>query len=796
MNQKQGSGLPRVEVMILNYNGEEYLNECLVSLAQTRYLDFSILLIDNNSSDAGLDLVRSRFPFVKIIRHQENLGFGRAYNLAIEASESDYIALLNNDTRVDPDWLKPLVRALLEDENLAAASSKLLFLDHPRVINHVGGGMNFIGLGFDQGMFEPDGDEYQSPGEVFFPSGAACLMRKSAYEECRGFDSKFFMYHEDVDLGWRFQLMGYKVCCIPDSKVCHAFGGSSLKFSDMSFRNNLGYRHALRSLIKNYEPANLARSLPLLAALGIRSYFRDKSINFPGCLLWNLRHFPSTLQERYLIQKTRKKTDEQIAPNIWPHLHLPVYYPDYVTQSLSSFSRSQQAARDIIMNQSPAENLGPGWYPPDRLEKPGFWYRWSRREAVVYFRAGQGKTSIVIQALAMAQSLGRSREFSLYTGDELVKSFKIDSDNIEFVELNYSGPEGPVELRIESQETWSPDEVYGNGDRRRLGLGLVRMSIAEALLDRRPYDGISVVIPTYNRAESLRKVLSALEEQALPWELFEVIVVDDGSTDGTSSVVEKSMKSSSMKLRYLWQENKKQGAARNHGLKHVRMPLVVFIGDDIIPSRDFLANHLKRHNSENIDDRLVVIGHTKWSREKSVTPFMEYIHEYGYQFGFSIMEDINDLPFNFFYTSNISLSRNFLQAQDVVFDEDFDSYGWEDIELGYRLKNQGMRLCFESGAAAYHDHPTDVHSFCLRQFNVGKSSRFFLQKHPELQPFLGGEDLDRWLKYRTPVKFLSHLAGFLDQKHIRLPHKFYKLILHTNYCLGVHGQRDRGGLTA
>ncbi len=787
--------LPHVEIMVLNYNGEDYLGECIESLFRTDYPDYSVMVIDNDSADGSMDLIRSRYPSVITIENKENLGFGKAYHLAIRDSSSEFFVLLNNDTKVEPGWLRPLVRAMLTDDRMAAASSKLLFMDHPRVINHAGGGMNFIGLGFDLGMFDPDGDEYLSLREVFFPSGAACLIRKSAYKECRGFDSRFFMYHEDVDLGWRFQLMGYRVCCIPESRVYHAFGGSSLKFSDMSFRNNLGYRHALRSLVKNYEPANLARYLPLLAALGIRSYFRDRSINFPRCLLWNLRYFPSTLRERYLIQKSRKRTDAQIASNIWPHLQLPVYFPDYPIQSLSSFARSESTNRDVVMNSIPEENLGYGWYPPDRLEKQGLWYRWSRREAVIYFLAGRGRSKIVIQALAMSASLGRSRVFSLYIGDELVKSFTIDSDHIEFVELDYSGPEGPVELRIQCQETWSPDEVYGNGDRRRLGLGLVRISVADEALDKRPYRGMSVIIPTYNRAENLQKVLNALADQTLPGEFYEIIVVDDGSTDETRNVVENSMRSSSMELRYLWQENKKQGAARNRGLKHAQMPLVVFIGDDIIPSRDFLANHLNRHNSENTDDRLVVIGHTKWSREKSITPFMEYIHEYGYQFGFSIMEDSNDLPFNFFYTSNISLSTDFLEAQDMVFDEDFDSYGWEDIELGYRLKLQGMRLCFESGATAYHEHPTDVRSFCLRQFNVGMSSRSFLQKHPELETFLGGEDLDRWLKYRTPVKLLSYLAGFLDQKNVRLPHRIYKLILHTSYCLGVHGQRYRDGLT-
>jgi GT2 family glycosyltransferase len=796
MTQKQSPGFPHVEVMILNYNGEKYLDECLSSLAQTRYPDFSILLIDNNSSDAGLDLVRSRFPHVKIMQHQENLGFGRAYDLAFQTSESGYFALLNNDTRVDPDWLEPLVRALLGNENLAAASAKLLFLEQPRVINHAGGGMNFMGLGFDLGMFEPDGDEYSTPRDVFFPSGAACVMRRSAYEKSGRFDPKFFMYHEDVDLGWRLRLYGYDIRCIPESKVYHAFGGTSLKSSGMSFRNNLGYRHAIRSLIKNYQPVNLAKTLPLLIALGFRSYFRDGSINLVRCVLWNIRHLPSSLKERSVIQKNRKKNDQELALFIWPHLCLPVFFPDYSMQTLNSFTRSENKDKDITLNHTDSHNLGYGWYAPDRLGSPRVDYRWSRKEATLYFWAEHDRCRIIVQALAMAQALGRCRRFFFYIQSTLVKIVTIDSDAIQYIELDYSGPAGPLELKICCEETWRPDDIYKNQDYRNLGLGVIRVCCGLAYMDKRPYTGISVIIPTHNRVHTLKKVLHALEGQTLDKNSFEVIVVDDGSTDETGSVVKGFGRSSSIQIKYLWQENKKQGAARNHGVKHAIMPVVAFIGDDTIPAPDFLEKHLRRHNHENINDKLVVIGHTRWSEDFRVTPFMEYINEYGHQFGFSIMEDINDLPFNFFYTSNISLSRKFLQDQDVVFDEDFDTYGWEDIELGYRLNNQGMRLCFESGAAAYHDHPTDVRSFCLRQFNVGRSSRSFLQKHPELKPFLGGEDLNRWLKYRMPVKFLSHLAGFLDQKHIRLPHRIYKLILHTNYCLGVHGQQDRDGLAA
>lgn len=785
MSNKHHSSLPHVDVIILNYNGERHLDKCISSLEQTDYPDFSIILIDNNSIDNSLDLVRKKYPRVTIIHHKENLGFGKAYDLAFHSSGSDFFALLNNDTQADPNWLNPLVNAMLADKNLAAASAKLLFMEHPQVINHAGGGMNSIGIGFDMGMFEPDGKSYALPKEVFFPSGAACLMRRSAYEKSGGFDPEFFMYHEDVDLGWRFRLYGYKVVCIPESIVYHVFGGSSLKISGMTFRNNLGYRHALRSLIKNYERKNLVKTLPKLMAIGFRAYLRDGSINFPKCLLWNVYNILSTLKNRIRIQKNRTKTDAQMAHYIWPHLQLPVYFPDYSIQSMDSFVNSGNKNESIPMNEKMTGNLGYGWYAPDRLNSPGLFYRWSRSEAVCYLWMESVPVKIILQALALARSLGRTRTFHFYIRNERIKTISINSDEIEFIELDYSGPAGPLEIKVSCEDTWTPDAHYQNQDHRNLGLGVVRVASRPVSFDQRPYSGISVIIPTYNRYECLEKVLTALEKQTLPLDSFEVIVVDDGSTDETMDAVTRFMSASSMHLKYIKQENKKQGAARNNGLSYANMPLIAFIGDDIIPAPDFLKAHLCRHNHENIDDKLAVTGHTKWSDELKITPFMEYIHEYGYQFGYSIMEDINDLPFNFFYTSNISLSKQFLFKQDMIFDENFETYGWEDIELGYRLKKEGMRLCFEHRAIAFHNHPIDFSSFCRRQFNVGKSSRSFLKKHPELKVLLGDKDLDKWVRYRLPAAILAKLVNRLDHRNIGLPRRIYNFILLTFYCLGA-----------
>ena len=162
---------------------------------------------------------------------------------------------------------------------------------------------------------------------------------------------------------------------------------------------------------------------------------------------------------------------------------------------------------------------------------------------------------------------------------------------------------------------------------------------------------------------------------------------------------------------------------------------LVFLGDDTVPEADFLVEHLRaRGGVEKGADRVVAIGYTPWAREYLRTRFMEYVGEEGWQFGFSLIEDKSAVPFNFFYTSNLSISREFFR-ESGGFDEDFGEYGWEDIELGWRLHRMGMRLVYHPRAVAYHHHPTSVRAFVRRQRRVGASAWNFYRKHPEMADF-------------------------------------------------------------
>jgi GT2 family glycosyltransferase len=257
----------------------------------------------------------------------------------------------------------------------------------------------------------------------------------------------------------------------------------------------------------------------------------------------------------------------------------------------------------------------------------------------------------------------------------------------------------------------------------------------------------SVVIPTYNRADVLRRCLAALAVQEDAGD-YEVLVVDDGSTDETPRVVSALLEEYPVRLHYLYQENRKQGAARNLGVRQARAERILFLGDDIVPAPNLLAEHRKSHArwcDEPARSRTAVIGYTTWPDEFPTTRFLAYIGEQGWQFGFSLIDDPDNVPFNYFYTSNLSLSRRFF-LEAGGFDEDFREYGWEDIELSVRLEKRGMRLVYAPEATGFHYHPIDIAGFIERQLKVGSSAWNFYRKHPEMESFLS---IDRIPRFRA-----------------------------------------------
>ncbi len=342
--------------------------------------------------------------------------------------------------------------------------------------------------------------------------------------------------------------------------------------------------------------------------------------------------------------------------------------------------------------------LGYGWYFVESYwGDPRIKYRWSQREAVVYLWNHFGRGTLEMEVLGSATAAGRPRVFYVSVNDRPASRFELRTDDWETIRLDLAEPAGPLEITIRADETWSPDAVAHNGDDRELGIGVKQIQFQPLAETPKTWDGISVIIPTYNRCQKLAKVLKALESQTLDKRRFEVIVVDDGSTDATQQQVAEFRKTSPLRLRYARQQNKLQGAARNYGITLAQEPLLLFIGDDIIPAADFLQQHLDFHRRHNPCGDVAVVGRIQWPKDLRATPFMHFVNDHGAQFGFAAMNHLGPWQFDCFYTSNISVPRQMLEKLDYVFDEDFKTYGWEDTELGYRLERNGMRLLYNPG---------------------------------------------------------------------------------------------------
>ena len=313
--------LPDAAVIVINFNGLRFLRELFTSIQAQTLEPKEVLLVDNASSDGSVDFIKENYPDTRIIRLPRNLGFAAAANAGLKASGCEASALVNTDIRLDKDWLLHLVTALASDEKTGAVAAKIMLYDNPRLLNGVGGGMNRLGYTWDIGMYEEDKGQYDTPAEVIFAPASAAMFRKSAVIGSGGFDESFFMYHEDVDLGWRMWLLGYRIITCPRAMALHHFGGSTRESRSMLWRELLGERNDMTSLLKNYELGNALRSLYDMVCL--RQSPSRKAGQLKN-LLWNMTKLPSILKKRRYIQQHRMLSDDEITRLIVQSRHVPI----------------------------------------------------------------------------------------------------------------------------------------------------------------------------------------------------------------------------------------------------------------------------------------------------------------------------------------------------------------------------------------------------------------------------------------------------------------------------------------
>src|SRR5437867_686119 len=204
-------------VVVLNWNGRDSIRQCLRSVLHQTYAAYRVVVVDNASTDGSLDIIRDEFSEVTLVPLPENLHFARGTNAglreALRDPECAFIGTLNNDTRVDPEWLAELVR--MAGARVGMVASKMVFIDRPNILNSTGVSIGPDGSAMDRGWNSVDEGQFDQAVDVFGPSAGAALYRRDVLDSVGLFDEDFFAYYEDLDLAWRTRLGGWEARFAP-----------------------------------------------------------------------------------------------------------------------------------------------------------------------------------------------------------------------------------------------------------------------------------------------------------------------------------------------------------------------------------------------------------------------------------------------------------------------------------------------------------------------------------------------------------------------------------------------------
>ena len=242
-----------------------------------------------------------------------NLGYAGACNVGASEATGEFLVFTNDDMCVEPNWISELVRAV-RGHDACLATPKILLKESPKVINAAGGECDLLGFAWNRGNGEFDDGKFDDPGFTFY--GSACLMiRHRTWSELGGFDEKYFMYHEDVDLCWRAAIAGVPVLYVPNAIVYHSWHGPK---ANVSFVASQIARNSFRTVLKNYELRSAICLLPahLIVRLAETAYFlrtnRPLGIELMRGLRWNVINLRDTFRKRQLVQATRKVRDREL----------------------------------------------------------------------------------------------------------------------------------------------------------------------------------------------------------------------------------------------------------------------------------------------------------------------------------------------------------------------------------------------------------------------------------------------------------------------------------------------------
>ena len=322
-----------IPVIIPSWNGRHLLGSCLNAVERQQGVVASIIVVDNGSTDDTSSWLAHAYPHVTVIKNEQNRGFAAAINQGILGTQSEWLALLNNDAIPDPEWLAHLVSAGLRDPMIGAVASRLMFQGAPEYMNSAGIRVDSAGVAWD--LWAGDRDWPEAPMEVFGASGGACLLRRSMLDDIGLFEEDFFAYGEDVDLAWRGRLRGWRAVLAPSAVAHHALSATAIEgspFKKFQLANN-----RWRVIIRNYPTWPLLLHLPIILFYDllpvVHALVRRDTIALRGRIM-ALLQLPTLLKQRRAIQRRRVASWRSLREAMSP-----------VESPLSLYHRSLRVAR-------------------------------------------------------------------------------------------------------------------------------------------------------------------------------------------------------------------------------------------------------------------------------------------------------------------------------------------------------------------------------------------------------------------------------------------------------------------
>ncbi|GEK21664.1 glycosyltransferase [Cellulomonas xylanilytica] len=329
-----------VSIILVNYKGAD---DTIVALRSFEDVDWpsdqlELIVVDNDSDDGSVAKIRAAVPHATVVEAGSNTGFAGGCNTGVKAATGEFVGFLNNDARPGTGWVRAAVETLQADPTIGAVASKVLDWEG-ETIDYVDGSLTWFGMGYKREVEKPDTGEWDVAKDVLFGTGAAMFMPAALFREVGGFDERFFMFYEDVDLGWRLNLLGYRVRYVPGSVAYHRHHVTMKKFGN--FRESyLLERNALLSMYKNFDDETLARALPAAMALAVRRSFAradvdtttldlqrspgnddvgtlelpKMSLTGPYAIDYFVEQLESLHVTRQALQSRRRRTDRELLP--------------------------------------------------------------------------------------------------------------------------------------------------------------------------------------------------------------------------------------------------------------------------------------------------------------------------------------------------------------------------------------------------------------------------------------------------------------------------------------------------